>query len=42
MMSEYRHKEKKDWFTELKTVKKVLEILDDPSKKHPGFFYSEF
>ena len=37
MMSEYRHKHKKDWFTEVRTVKKVLENVDVASKKYPGF-----
>jgi len=36
MMSEYRHKSRTNWFTEIKTVKKVLEALDDPTNKHPG------
>ena len=37
MMSEYRHKNRTDWFIEINTVKKVLEALDDPTNKHPGF-----
>ena len=38
-MSEYRNKDRKDWFTEVKTV---LEELDEPCKKYKGFVHSEF
>ena len=41
-MSEYRNKDRKDWFTEVKTVKAVLEELDEPCKKYKGFVHSEF
>ena len=39
IMSEYRHKHKKDWFTDLRTVKIVLDNLDVAFKKHPRFVH---
>ena len=41
MMSEYRHKDRKDWLTKLKTVKKSSGNSYS-NKKHPGFVYPVF
>ena len=42
MMSEYRNKDRKYWFIELKAIKNVIESCDDPTKKYPGFVHLKF